>query len=129
MDGLRYHLLPFLEETGVSGIVENAEFCPKSFLIFRFAELLTEVIQCDKVCRTTGASITRDQVTRSSFMHYLVQLFHFFKANLVQRRALLCLLEQIIVNFSVSDHQVNLLVSNALVDQVSTVKMIYDQFD
>jgi len=40
MDGLRYHTMPFLEETGVSGIVENAEFCPKSYLIFRYIEFL-----------------------------------------------------------------------------------------
>jgi len=41
MDGLKYHIMPFLEETGVSGIVENAGFCAKTYMLFRFIEFLT----------------------------------------------------------------------------------------
>lgn len=36
MDGLKYHLMPYLEETGVSGIDQAAELCPKSYLIYRY---------------------------------------------------------------------------------------------
>lgn len=129
MDGLRYHLMPYLEETGVSGILESSEFCPKTFLVFRFVELLTQMVICDKSRPRSAASITRDQVSRTSFIQYLVTLYQFYKSNLVLRKTLLGLFEQIIQNFSFSDHQVNQLVSDLLVDQVSTVKMVFDQFD
>ena len=106
MDGLRYHLMPFLEETSVSGIVENGEFCPKTMMLLRYVELVTQVITCDR-SRRSGASVTRDQVCRSGFLHFLLSLFAFYKANFVMRRALLVLLDRIISNFSLSDHEVN----------------------
>ena len=68
MDGLKYHLMPYLEETGVSGIVENAEMCPKTYLIFRFVDLLTYMVTSDMARPRSGEPITRDTLTRPSFV-------------------------------------------------------------
>ena len=75
MDGLKYHIMPYLEETGVSGIIENAEFCPKSYLIFKFIELLSHMVASDIARQRSGSSITRDTLSRSSFMYYLIDLY------------------------------------------------------
>ena len=89
MDGLKYHIMPYLEETSVSGIIKNAELCPKSFLIFKYVEFLTSFIISDMSRSRSCTSITRDCLSRTSLMNYLVSLYHFFKGNMVMRKVLL----------------------------------------
>lgn len=129
MDGLKYHLMPYLEETGVSGIVENAEMCPKTYLIFRYIDLLTNIVASDMARPRSGEPITRDTLTRPSFVQYLLNLYHFYKSNLVIRKALLGLLHKLLQHFSFSDYQLNQGVCDLLVEQVSTVKMVFNQFE
>jgi formate dehydrogenase maturation protein FdhE len=129
MDGLKYHLMPYLEETGVSGIVESAETCPKTYLIFRYIDLLTHMVASDMARPRSGAPITRDTLSRPSLVQYLINLYHFYKANLVIRKSLLGLLHKLLQHFSLSDHQLNQAICDLLVDQVSTVKMVFNQFE
>jgi len=107
MDGLRYHTMPYLEETGVSAIEEGEELCPKSFLIYKYLGFLSSLITADMARRTSCASITRETLSRTSFMNWLVTLFHFFKNSLVMRKQILNLLLKIVTNFSISDHRIN----------------------
>ena len=92
MDGLKYHIMPYLEETGVSGINESAELCPKSYLIYRYLEFLNLLIQADVSRGRTGKVIMREHMARSSFIQYLLNLFYFFKNSNVFKKQILSLL-------------------------------------
>ena len=92
MDGLKYHIMPYLEETGVSGINESAELCPKSFLIYKYLEFLNLLIQADVARGRSGKTIMREHMARSSFIQYLLNLFYFFKSNNVFKKLILSLL-------------------------------------
>jgi len=107
MDGLRYHIMPYLEETGVSGIVENAEFCPKTYLIFRYVEFLYQLLTCDMARVRGSQSVTKDALSRTSFMQFLINCFHFYRGNMVMRKELLNLFQLIVSNFSFSDYTIN----------------------
>lgn len=86
MDGLRYHTMPYLEETGVSSICDNEELCPKSFLIYKYLGFLSSLVTADMARKTSCASITRECLSRTSFMSWLITLFHYFKNSLVMRK-------------------------------------------
>jgi len=45
MESLKYHLMPYLEETGISG--SDIELNPKSYLIYKYIELINVMIQSD----------------------------------------------------------------------------------
>ena len=92
MDGLKYHIMPYLEETGVSGINESAELCPKSYLIYRYLEFLNLLIQADVSRGRTGKVIMREHMARSSFIQYLLNLFYFFKNSNIFKKQILSLL-------------------------------------
>ena len=45
MDALKYHLMPYLEETGISGLDPNeTDLSPKSYLLHKYIELLSILI-------------------------------------------------------------------------------------
>ena len=107
MDALKYHLMPYLEETGVSGMdTSDSEVTPKSYLVQRYLELINVLVQADVARGRPQASILRDHLQRSSFLHYLVSLLRFFKDSLVMRRLLLSVLWQIISHYRPSDSRV-----------------------
>ena len=48
IDALRYHQIPFLEETGVAEMNQDSnDFTPKQYLIFRFLELINSILETD----------------------------------------------------------------------------------
>jgi len=61
MDALKYHLMPYLEETGVSemsdGVAEGSDLTPKSYLIYRYLQLLEVMVLSDAARKKPGASI------------------------------------------------------------------------
>lgn len=106
MDGLKYHIMPYLEETGVSGINEGAELCPKSYLIYRYLEFLNLFVQADVSCGRNGKAIIREHMARSSFLQYLLNLFHFYKGNNIFKKQIISLLWQILVSYAPGDFQI-----------------------
>jgi hypothetical protein len=75
MDGLKYHIMPYLEETGVANINDSGDFCPKTYLISKYFELLNNMVISDMARPRQGASITRDHLSRASFMQYLISTY------------------------------------------------------
>ena len=71
MESLKYHLMPYLEETGVSG--SDVDLTPKSYLIYKYVELINVMIQSD-IARKKP-SVLKDNLVRSTFMNYLITLF------------------------------------------------------
>ena len=106
MDGLKYHIMPYLEETGVSGINESAELCPKSYLLYRYLEFLNLLIQADVARGRSGKAIMREHMARSSFIQYLINLFYFFKGSNVFKKLILSLLWQILSCYAPNDFQI-----------------------
>lgn len=48
MDALKYHLMPYLEETGVAGLeTGEQEVTPKNYLIQRYLELINAMVLAD----------------------------------------------------------------------------------
>ena len=130
MDALKYHLMPYLEETGVSGIESgDSEVTPKSYLVQRYLELLNTMIQADIARRKPQASILRENLQRSSFLLYLASLFRFFKGSLGMKRLLLSVLWQILLHYRPTDALVLGEIGDLLVDHVSSTKMVFNQFE
>lgn len=63
-----------------------------------------------------GQSITKDCVTRSSFLQLLINLFNFYRSNPVMRKTLLVLFGKLVTHFSFSDFHVNQQISDLLVE-------------
>jgi hypothetical protein len=84
-DALRYHLLPYLEETGLSGIdpVNPDLLSPKVYLLFRFVELTNAILQTDIRLKMAGVILPNPQHSdlvaetflRKELVQYLVALF------------------------------------------------------
>ena len=134
MDALKYHLMPYLEETGVTGISEgdssdNSENTPKSYLLYRYLQLLDIMITSDIARKKPGASILIQYLQASPFLQYLISLFQFYKSNFVMKRLLLSVFWQIILHYRPTDSQILSQLCDTLVDQVSSMKMIYNQFE
>jgi hypothetical protein len=51
VDGLRYHLMPYLEETFLSGLdeIHLDSLNPKVYLVYRYIELINSILLAD--CR------------------------------------------------------------------------------
>jgi hypothetical protein len=104
MDALKFHLMPYLEETGVSGLDQNeAELSPKSYLLQKYIELLSVLIESDIARKKPQCSILAPHLQRSSFLEYLISLFRFYKSSLVMKKLLLSVLWQIILNYRPTD--------------------------
>lgn len=118
VDGLRYHIMPFLEETGVSGIDLGAELCPKTFLLTRYLQFIAHIITAETAHRR-GAGLTRDLFSSPQFLDYLISLFCFFKDHSPIRRLILDLLQLIVLNLNLQDFGAAQLITDLLVDHVS----------
>jgi hypothetical protein len=71
MDSLKYHLMPYLEEIGVSG--SDVDLTPKSYLIYKYIELINVIIQSD--VNRKKQFLLKDIFGRSTFLNYLITLF------------------------------------------------------
>jgi len=93
MDALKFHLMPYLEETGVSGLENDfeADMSPKQYLVYRYLELLQEMVKVD-VARTQRLPSSQRQLllsadlSRSTFLTYLIDVFHVSKGNAVLKK-------------------------------------------
>jgi hypothetical protein len=50
LEALKYHMMPYLEETGVNGLESDfeADMAPKQYLVYRYMELLLEMMKVDQ---------------------------------------------------------------------------------
>ena len=134
MDALKYHLMPYLEETGISGMAdgagaESSDLTPKSYLIYRYLQLLEAMILSDAARKKPSALILLQHLSSSSFLTYLMTLYQFYKNNFVMKRLLLSLFWLIILHYRPSDAQIVNELCDTLVDQVSSIKMVFNQFE
>lgn len=112
MDSLKYHLMPYLEETGITG--SDVELLPKSYLIFKYIELINVMIQSDVMRRKQ--SVLKDHLGRSTFLNYLIMLFQFYKNNFVMKKLILSVIWQIILHYRPTDYQIIYQICDILVD-------------
>jgi hypothetical protein len=107
-DALRYHLLPFLIESGYQFVSEGAGgseteaagFQPKMYFISRFIELINGLIAADihmQQCYRLSSGVQDRLLNNSHFLDYMLNLLAFFK--LENRRKLLVFLSLVVSSY------------------------------
>lgn len=112
---------------------------PKQYLVFRYLELLLEMMKVDTARsqkpRHASSTQSRPQVlllqkdlARPGLSKYLMDIFYASKNNYVLKKQVLSFFLVSIQHGIIRDYQVVDQISQLIVDEVSATKMVFNQF-
>ena len=80
------------------------DFSPKSYLIYRFLELINIMIQGETSMRRYGDSYLKCNFQEANFIDYLLSLFTFYKDNMIMLKLIVSLYWQILSHYNLNDY-------------------------
>mmetsp|Transcript_35484 Transcript_35484/g.54271 ORF Transcript_35484/g.54271 Transcript_35484/m.54271 type:complete len:164 (+) Transcript_35484:2990-3481(+) len=128
MDALKYHLMPYLEETALNGLDDPKS--PKLYLVYRYLELMNLLVSTDMALQKySKGSLMKEFMVRPGLIAYFIQLFQYLKGEPAVKKKILSLFWSIHLHYSIPDRdQVNQL-ADCMVEEVSGTTMVFNNFE